>query len=72
MIVRQSKHIMLEPKLKPPITSDMADIVEAYRRNGLIRKKPGAITMNGVLYVHPKLMDYLERRITQLGSITIF
>lgn len=54
-------NILVEPKLKTPITSDMADIVDAFRRNGLIKKIPGAFHMGDTLVVHPVIYAEMKR-----------
>lgn len=65
MKITVSPHILLEPKLKTPRTSDMADIVDAFRRNGLIIKKPGAMMINGNMHVHPEIFRQIQAKMRQ-------
>lgn len=61
MQVITSNYALAEPKLKEPFTADMADIVDAFRRNGLIKKQPAAFQIGQKLIIHPILWEAIKR-----------
>lgn len=55
----ESEHALAFPKAKPH-SDDMRDMIEHFYDMGLVERKPCALQVENVMYVHPVLMRKLR------------